>query len=99
MTEPFKAMTAEELDKLEAQVWFWPKQAKELVAQARAYLTLRERMQAEAARQQEKCDEWKAMNAKQAQYGADPIVSDPTIHAAWHTAMVLRALLAEPSNG
>lgn len=62
------------------------------VAGTRAWWELRARMSEEATRQQERHDEWEANGS----------ASPETMHAAWHTAMVLRALLEppkEPSNG
>lgn len=51
----------------------------------RAYLDLVERIEKEAERQQYSYDRWKA----------DGTASEATMHAAWHTAMGLRALLSQ----
>lgn len=51
---------------------------------ALALLDLRARIAAEATRQRVKYDRWKA----------DGTADEATTHAAWHTAMVLRALTA-----
>lgn len=56
---------------------------------ALAYYELRERMQAEADRQQERCNEWRANGG----------ATETTIHAAWLVALVLRALLERTDGG
>lgn len=55
------------------------------LAMAYEYLDLVERIETEAERQQYAYDRWKA----------DGTASEATMHAAWHTAMHLRALIPQ----